>query len=224
MIRQALADVRAAMAQAARDAGRSPDEVELCAVSKTKPSSAIREAYAAGQRTFGENYVQELQQKRAELADLEDLTIHLIGHVQSNKAKLAATLASSVDTIDRPEIARELAKRAAAAGKVLKVMIEVNVGGEAQKHGTRPEDLAALVDVVASEPSLLLDGLMTVPPHTDDPRGARPAFARLRELREAHGGAKRIRHLSMGMSHDFAEAIREGATMVRIGSSIFGAR
>lgn len=224
MIREALAAVRADIDRAALHAGRAPADVVLCAVSKTKPARAIREAYEAGQRVFGENYAQELAEKRGELGDLPDLSLRMIGHVQTNKAKLVARLATSVDTVDRPELARELAKRAASEGRVLAVMIEVNVGGEAQKHGVPPEELGPLLDAVAKEPSLALEGLMTVPPHTEDPAGARPYFSRLRELRDAHGGSRALRHLSMGMSHDFREAILEGSTMVRIGTAIFGAR
>ncbi len=224
MIRDALAAVRAQIAAAAVAAGRSPDEIELCAVSKTKPVSSLREAHEAGQRVFGENYAQELADKRGALAELSDLSLRMIGHVQSNKAKLVARVADAVDTIDRPELARELGRRAEAEGRRLRVMIEVNVGGEAQKHGARPDALGAVLDAVTRERSLALDGLMTVPPYTDDPIHARPYFARLRELRDAHGGARALRHLSMGMSHDFREAILEGSTMVRVGSAIFGAR
>ncbi|MCC6648127.1 MAG: YggS family pyridoxal phosphate-dependent enzyme [Polyangiaceae bacterium] len=224
MIREALEAVRAEIDAAALAAGRAPAEIELCAVSKTKPASSLREAYAACQRVFGENYAQELADKRAELADLPGLVLRMIGHVQTNKARVVARIADAVDTVDRPELARELGRRAAAAGRVLSVMIEVNVGGEAQKHGVSPDRLGEVLDAVAREPSLALEGLMTVPPHTEDPAGARPYFARLRALRDAHGGARALPRLSMGMSHDFREAILEGSTMVRVGSAIFGAR
>lgn len=224
MVEAALARVRSEIADAAAAAGRAPSDIVLCAVSKTRPTTALRDAYAAGQRVFGENYAQELAQKRDELADLPELTLRMIGHVQSNKAKLVARVADAVDTVDRPEIARELGRRAEAAGRVLRVMIEVNVGGEAQKHGAHPDALGAVIDAVMAERALALDGLMTVPPHTEAPADARPYFARLRGLRDAHGGAAALRHLSMGMSHDFREAILEGSTMVRVGSAIFGAR
>lgn len=223
-IASALASVLSRIRAAEERAGRTPGSARLLAVSKTKPASAIREAYAAGQRAFGENYVQELVEKAKELADLPGLELHMIGHLQSNKAKQIAGLVASVQTVHDAGIARELGKRAAAASRVLPVLIEVNVGGEEQKHGTTPEGLDAVVAAVRAEPALRLTGLMTVPPHTDDPEGARPYFRRLRELRDAHGGVALLPELSMGMTHDLEIAVEEGATIVRVGTAIFGER
>jgi pyridoxal phosphate enzyme (YggS family) len=197
--------------------------VRLVAVSKTKPASAVREAYAAGQRDFGENYAQELAEKAEQLADLPDIRWHFIGHLQSNKAKLVAPIAHLVHTIDSPSLARELAKRAEKLGRErLRVLVEVNVGGEAQKHGTQPDELAKLLDAVAAEQNLLLQGLMTIPPH--DLVEARRAFERLAELRDRHGGPTRLPELSMGMTDDLEVAVACGATIVRVGTAIFGAR
>jgi len=219
-----LARVRERISAAERASGRPPGSVALVAVSKLHPASAIREAYAAGQRDFGENYLQELEAKAAELADLPDLRFHVIGHVQSNKARVAARLASVVHTVDTPSLATELGKRAAGRPAPLPVLIEVNVGGEAQKHGCAPGDLAAVLAAIRAQPALELRGLMTVPPHTDDPAGARPFFRQLRELRDLHGGPSALPELSMGMSHDLDFAVAEGATQVRVGTAIFGER
>jgi hypothetical protein len=215
-----LAAVRARIDAAARAAGRDPSTVTLVAVSKTQPPEAIREAYAAGQRDFGENYAQEVVAKHAALADLEGLRLHFIGGLQRNKAKDVAPRAAMVQSVDREDLARELDKRAAAAGRTLEVLLEVNVGGEASKSGAAPADVPALVKAVRALPHLALRGLMTIPPEVDDPAEARPFFAALRELAKAHGLAA----LSMGMSHDFEAAIAEGATIVRVGTAIFGAR
>ena len=219
-IAQRLADVRARIEIAETRAARPRGAVKLLAVSKRMPAAAIREAYAAGQREFGENYVQELLEKREALVDLPDVVFHLIGHLQSNKAKTAARLADVVHAVDSAEIARELAKRCATMERVLPVLIEVNVGREARKHGARPEDVAALVETIRAIPALDLRGLMTVPPHTDDPEGARAFFAELRALRDRHG----LLDLSMGMTDDLEIAVEEGATIVRVGTAIFGPR
>jgi pyridoxal phosphate enzyme (YggS family) len=215
-----LAAVRARIDAAARAAGRDPSSVTLVAVSKTQPAEAIRAAYAAGQRDFGENYAQELVAKHAALADLDGLRWHFIGALQRNKAKDVAPRAHVIEAVDRLELARELDKRAAAAGRTLEVLLEVNVGGEASKSGAAPADVPALVDAVRALPRLALRGLMTIPPEVDDPADARPYFAALRALAQEHGLAE----LSMGMSHDFEAAIAEGATLVRVGTAIFGAR
>ncbi|MBX3200443.1 MAG: YggS family pyridoxal phosphate-dependent enzyme [Labilithrix sp.] len=222
-IADALARVRARIERAATSAARDPETVRLVAVSKTKPASAVREAYEAGQRDFGENYAQELVEKAEALADLPDLRWHFIGHLQSNKARFVAPLARLVHTVDSPSLARELGKRAAKAERsALAVLVEVNVGGEAQKHGARPDELAALLDAVDAEPHLALAGLMTMPPHDLD--AARRAFEELAALRERSGGAARLPELSMGMSDDLEVAVACGATLVRVGSAIFGAR
>ncbi len=196
--------------------------MRLLAVSKTKPASAVREAYQAGQRDFGENYVQELVAKAKELSDLA-VSWALVGHLQTNKAKQVAELGAACHTLDDERVVRELGKRARALGRTLPVLIEVNVGGEAQKHGVAPEGAARLVALAREEPGLSLRGLMTVPPHTEDPEGARPYFARLRALADEIG-REILPELSMGMSHDLEQAILEGATLVRVGTAIFGAR
>lgn len=219
-----LQRVRERIAAAEARARRPAGSVVLMAVSKLHPVGALREAYAAGQRVFGENYAQELAEKADELGDLVDLELHMIGHLQSNKAKVAARHAAAVHTIDSVEIASELARRAGALGRVLPVSIEVNVGGEAQKHGCAPAVVERVVEAVRGLSALSLRGLMTVPPHTEDPEGARPYFARLRELRDALGGERALPELSMGMSHDLEQAVAEGATVVRVGTAIFGAR
>jgi pyridoxal phosphate enzyme (YggS family) len=205
----------------------------LIAVSKFQPASAIREAYAAGQRDFGENYVQELQEKAEELVELRDLRWHMIGHLQRNKARVVTSYVTLVHTVHSVELARELDKRAiarneldrfAANGATLPVLVEVNVGGEAQKSGCAPEALPELLGALAEARNLELAGLMCVPPHTSEPSGARPFFDQLARLREAHGGAARLPELSMGMTSDLEHAVLAGATIVRVGTAIFGER
>lgn len=220
-----LAEVRRDVEAAAARAGRAGG-VRLIAVSKTKSIALIRAAYAAGQREFGENYAQELSQKAEALADLDGLRWHFIGRLQRNKAKQIASTprCGYVHTVDRVELASELGKRAAAAGTLLRVLVEVNVSGEQSKGGCAPDALGAVLEAVRSAPALEAVGLMTIPPDTDDPESARPFFAALRALRDAHGGAAALPELSMGMSHDYAVAIAEGATLVRVGTAIFGAR
>ena len=204
-----------------------PAGVTLVAVSKTQPAEAVREAYAAGQRHFGENYAQEWRDKAALLADLEGLVWHFIGALQTNKVKYlvgsaeapAAPRAAWVHTVDRLALAEELSKRSARRGATTRVLVEVNVGGEASKSGCAPADVPALRDAVARLPALELRGLMCIPPAEGDPR---PHFARLRQLRDALGGD--LPDLSMGMSGDYEAAIAEGSTIVRVGTAIFGAR
>ena len=219
-----LAAVRDRIARAATAAQRDPASVRLIAVSKTKPASAIREAYAAGQRDFGENYAQELVQKSEELADLVDLRWHFIGHLQTNKARFIARVASMVHTIDGKSLARELGKRVEKEGLVerLPVLVEVNVAGEAQKHGSSTGDLPDVLAAVEAEKALHLRGLMTMPPH--DLEGARRAFEALASLRSLHGGPARLPELSMGMTEDLEIAVACGSTMVRVGTAIFGSR
>jgi hypothetical protein len=219
-----LAEVRGRIDRAAAACGRARSSIRLVAVSKTKPAAAIREAYAAGQRDFGENYAQELGAKASELADLPDLRWHFIGHLQSNKARVVAPVAHLVHTVDGASLARELGKRTAAArpGIRLGVLVEVNVGGEAQKSGAAPEAVPGVLDAIAAEPALEVRGLMTIPPHDGD--ATRRAFEALAALRDQHGGAARLPELSMGMSDDLEVAIACGATIVRVGTAIFGAR
>ncbi len=220
-----LAAVNARIARAVEGAGRPPGSVRLLAVTKTKPPAAVRAAYAAGQRDFGENYVQELVDKAAALADLDGIRWHMIGHLQRNKVRHVVKLVSAVHTVDSVRLAEELGKRASDAGRSpLTTLVEVNVGGEAQKGGCSPEELGSVLAAVERAPGLALSGLMTVPPHTDDPAGARPFFDRLVALRDAHGGAARLPELSMGMTHDLEHAIFAGATWVRVGTAIFGER
>ena len=222
------------MARAAERAGR-PGGVRLLAVSKTQPVEAIREAYAAGQRDFAENYVQELVKKGESLAELGELRFHLIGHLQRNKAKLAVRVASAIHCVDSVELAKELEKRVAGAvvpsdrrafgdDARLPVLVEVSIAGEAQKSGCAPGELETLLEAVEALRGLRLAGLMCVPPFSDDPDASRPHFERLARLRDEHGGAARLPELSMGMSADFEHAIAAGATVVRVGTAIFGAR
>lgn len=213
--------IRQQIATAARKANRDPESIQLVAVSKRHPAEAVRAAYDCGLRDFGENYVQELMTKAEALRDLEDLRWHLIGHLQTNKAKYVVKVAQYVHTLDNPRVIDELSRRAAQAGKQLDVCIEVNIGDEAQKSGCSPEEAEALVAQVQQAPSLRVVGLMTVGQYVSEPEAARPTFVTLRRLRD------RIAPecgLSMGMSGDFEVAIEEGATYVRVGTAIFGER
>jgi pyridoxal phosphate enzyme (YggS family) len=219
-----IAEVRRRIAEAAASAGRAPGSVRLLAVSKNKPPAAIRAAYAAGQRAFGENYAQELAQKAEEMRDLVGIEWHFIGRLQRNKAKQVVQAARIVHTIDRVELAAELGRRATAAGRSVRALVEVNISGETGKGGCTPGELDTVLAAIRAAPSLEAVGLMTIPPATDDPEGARRFFEALRALRERHGGAAALPELSMGMTHDFAVAIAEGATIVRVGTAIFGAR
>ena len=194
-----------------------PERVTLVAVSKTQGPPAIREAYAAGQRDFGENYAQEWRQKADALADLAGVRWHFIGALQTNKVKVLAGRVAAIHTVDRIELAREISKRFGAKGETARVFLEVNAGGEATKSGCAPEEAPQLADAVRALPSIELAGLMCIPPPEDDPR---PHFRALRALRDRLGLAE----LSMGMSADWRIAIEEGSTCVRIGSAIFGAR
>jgi pyridoxal phosphate enzyme (YggS family) len=223
-IAERLADVRARIEHAAHAAGRSPGDVKLIAVSKTKPVEAIREAYASGQRAFGENYAQELATKAEALADLIDLEWHFIGHLQTNKAKVAARFAQVVHAIDSPALARELGKRASKdRSSLLEVLIEVNMGREPQKAGATPSEIEEVIAAVRAQPSLALRGLMTMPP-AGDLAAARQTFETLALLRNLHGGAATLPELSMGMSEDLEVAVACGASYVRVGRAIFGER
>jgi len=209
---------------------RSPDSITLMAVSKTVDAERIKEAYAAGLRVFGENRVQEFEGKSAGLIDLTNAQWHLIGHLQSNKAKRAAELFHAIDSVDSLRLAEKLNQAAAEAGKKLDMLIEIKVGQEASKVGI-PFDSPELENLLHAAPqheSLQIRGLMTVPPFTEDPEGARPYFRLLRDLRDQIAARKlpaiQMDVLSMGMSHDFEVAIEEGSTCVRVGTAIFGAR
>lgn len=219
-----LAEVKRTIDEAAAKAGRAPGSVRLVAVSKHHPAEAIRAAYAAGQRDFGENYAQELAEKAAALRDLPDLVWHAIGQLQRNKVKAVVEHARFLHAVDRAELAIEIDKRAAAAGVTASVLVEVNLAGEASKGGCAPEDLGALLAVIAPLAHVRAVGLMTIPPAEDDAEATRPRFVALRALRDAHGGAAALPELSMGMSQDYPIAVAEGATLVRVGTAIFGAR
>ncbi len=224
-IRENLERVREELAEACARAGRSPETVGLMAVSKTHPPEALCEAYAAGQRLFGENRVQEMQAKAPALTGLHELEMHLIGPLQSNKTGKAAELFQAVDTLDGEKTARRLNAAAGALNRVLPVLIEVKLSPEETKHGVGAEALHALLDVVTALPHLRAAGLMTVPPNAPDAESARPYFRRLRELREHFAVTyPSLTELSMGMSGDFAVAVEEGSTTVRIGTAIFGRR
>jgi pyridoxal phosphate enzyme (YggS family) len=225
-----LAAVCERINRAAIRAGRSAEEIALMAVSKTQQPDRIREAYAAGQRLFGENRVQEFAGKAGALADLRDSEWHMIGHLQSNKAAKTAELFQAVDSVDSVKLAEKLDAAARQLGKKLDVLIEINVGGEAAKSGVAPDsdELERLLLAAPRLEGLAFRGLMTVPPFTDDPQGARPYFRKLRDLRDAIAARKLpsvpMDALSMGMSHDFEVAIEEGSTCVRVGTAIFGER
>jgi PLP dependent protein len=219
-----LAAVKRAIDEATGRAGRAPGSARLVAVSKHKPAEAIRAAYAAGQRDFGENYAQELAEKAAQLADLPDLVWHFIGQLQRNKVKLIVPHARFIHAVDRADLAVEIDRRAASAGVVISALIEVNLAAEASKGGCSPADLDGLLAALSPLAHVRAVGLMTIPPAEDDAEQTRPRFAALRALRDAHGGASLLPELSMGMSHDFPIAVAEGATLVRVGTAIFGAR
>lgn len=218
-VAERLAAVRAQIAKACADAGRSVDSVRLVAVSKGHPSPAIREAYAAGQRVFGENYAQELRDKAEELADLVDIEWHFLGPVQTNKVKYLVPRTRLLHTLDRVELAEALSARLAKEHATLDALVEVNIGREPQKHGVLPDDVPALVEKVRGVPHLRVVGLMCIPP-AEDAESARPHFAALRSLSTKTG----LGVLSMGMSGDFPVAVAEGATIVRVGTAIFGER
>jgi PLP dependent protein len=216
--------------QSAKRAGRNPSEIALMAVTKTHAPERIREAYAAGLRLFGENRVQEFSTKAPALSDLPGAEWHMIGHLQSNKAAKAAELFSAIDSIDSLKLAERLNTAAQALSKTLEVLIEVNVGAEDAKSGVAPDspELENLLTAASRLEALKIRGLMTVPPHTEDPEGARPYFRQLRTLRDQIAArnlpALSMDILSMGMSHDFEVAIEEGSTCIRIGTAIFGER
>lgn len=219
---RALKDILHSLQNAAAVTGRPAPR--LLAVSKTQDATAVAELVQAGQRAFGENYVQEAAAKRAALAG-SGIEWHLIGHLQSNKAREAAELFDWVHTVDRPKLVEALARHRAPDRGPLDVLIQVNIDDEASKHGCQPDDVPALAAAIAAQPRLRLRGLMVIPTPHSDPEQRRDAFRRTRALFEAlHAGHPGVDTLSMGMSDDFPVAIAEGATMVRIGTALFGAR
>ena len=222
-----LTEIRARIAEAAARAGRDPSGVRLIAVSKTFPIDAVRAAYEAGQRDFGENRVQEALQKIDASADMS-IRWHLIGHLQSNKARKAAERVALIHSIDSPDLLRRVDAGAADAARRLQVLVQVDLAGERTKHGAPPEGLGDIFDTARHCTAAEVVGLMLLPPLTENPEDARPWFRRLREQRDRllDSGVPpaMLQQLSMGMSHDFEVAIAEGATMVRVGSAIFGQR
>jgi pyridoxal phosphate enzyme (YggS family) len=220
VLRERLAQVEEGIQRAVARAGRRRSDVTLVAVTKKFPAEIIDEAYALGLRCFGENYVQEFEAKHARVAQLEGAEFHLIGHLQSNKARLAAGLFQAVETVDSEKLARRPDEAAGSRSTRLEVMIEVKLSPEESKVGAAPEQLPNLIAAIRDCPHLRLTGLMTMPPWNDDPEQTRPYFRRLSQLAREH----RLTALSMGMSHDFEAAIEEGATHVRIGRGLFGPR
>ena len=222
-----LADVRDRIARAAARAGRDPSQITLLAVSKTFGADAVRAAAAAGQIHFGENKVQEAQAKRAETRDLT-LVWHLIGHLQSNKAKKAAAEFDVIHSVDSADLVRALDAAARAAGRQIRLLAQADLAGEATKHGASEDALLSIFQAAGACTAVKMCGLMIIPPAVREAGDARPWFRKLREVRDrllAQGvEPSRLKELSMGMSHDYEIAIEEGATMVRVGTAIFGAR
>lgn len=222
-----LAGVRERIEAACARSGRDPSRVKLVGVTKTVPVERIREAIGAGISILGENYIQEARKKRALLAGLP-VSWHFIGHLQTNKARFAVECCDWIETLDRENLALELDRQAARAGKKIPVLIQVNIGGEATKSGVPPENLPAVFNLASSLEWIEVRGLMALPPFFDQPERARPCFRRMRELldalRQQAPKPEKLTELSMGMSGDFEVAIEEGATLVRIGTALFGTR
>jgi len=227
VIRARLADVRDRIARAAARAGRDPSHITLVAVSKTFGADAVRAAAAGGQIDFGENKVQEAQLKRAETRDLK-IVWHLIGHLQSNKAKKAAAEFDVIHSIDSADLVTKLDAAAAAMGRRITLLAQADLAGEATKHGAREDELLSIFQAAAGCTAVRMSGLMIIPPAVANAEDARPWFRRLQDVRDrliAQGVDRgQLTELSMGMSHDYEIAVEEGATMVRVGTAIFGAR
>jgi pyridoxal phosphate enzyme (YggS family) len=224
-IAENLAHLHEQITEACRRSSRPESDVALMAVSKVHPVEAILEAYAAGQRIFGENRVQEFQEKSPRLKELSGAKFHLIGPLQSNKTAKAAELFDAIDAVDSLKIAQRLNTTAAALGKKLPVLIEVKLSHEESKHGLSPDELPALLEAMNDLEAIETVGLMTVPPWSEDAEPARPYFRELRRLRdESMVRFPRVTQLSMGMSNDFTVAIEEGSTCVRVGTALFGRR
>jgi PLP dependent protein len=225
-----VTEIHERISRAAVRVGRNPESITLMAVSKTVEPERIKEAYAAGLRIFGENRVQEFESKSGALSELKEAEWHLIGHLQSNKAKKATELFHAIDSVDSLRLAEKLNQSAGKSGKTLEVLIEIKVGQEESKAGI-PLDSPELESLLRAAPkleSLQIRGLMTVPPFSENPEDARPYFRLLRDLRDQMAARRlpgiQMEVLSMGMSHDFEVAIEEGSTCVRVGTAIFGAR
>jgi len=217
-----LSEVRDRIARAATRSARSPDTIRLILASKTQSSEAVRAVYQAGARDFGENYIQEAAAKRAELTDLNHTTWHLIGHLQSNKTRLALKTFEIIQTLDSARLADAIAR--VRPSPPMRVLVEVNLGGEASKSGVAAVEVESLIE--AARAKVEIAGLMTIPPPSESEEAARRYFAELRELRDrlAATSGLALSELSMGMTEDFEVAIEEGATMVRVGRAVFGER
>jgi PLP dependent protein len=226
-VRARLVDVRERIARAAARAGRDPSRVRLIAISKTFGADAVRAAALEGQIHFGENKLQEAQQKRQNLADLP-LKWHLVGHLQSNKARKAVAEFDMIHSIDSVSLLERIDEAAAALHRRVELLVQVDLAGEPTKHGAREAELGPIFEAARKAVAVSLIGLMLLPPAVDDPEAARPWFRRLRALRDQLQGegvsASMLAELSMGMSHDYQIAVEEGATFVRVGTAIFGRR
>jgi len=225
-----LSGIRARIADAARRAGRDPSTITLIAVSKFHPVTAIEQAYAAGQRSFGENRVQEAEEKSGLLArligDKDPLKLELIGALQSNKVRKAMAAVCRIQSVDSADLGARIGRVADESGRVMPVLVQVDLAGEATKSGVPESELFPALERLTAVSGLLVEGLMAIPPFLDDPNEVRPYFARLRALRDqaVTKGLLKGSDLSMGMSHDFEAAIEEGATIIRVGTAIFGER
>ncbi len=221
-----IAAIKQRMTAAAARSGRTTESIRLLAVSKTIEPERIRQAMEAGMTLFGENYVQEAREKIPDIG--HDVHWHMIGHLQTNKAKYVVSLFEWIHSVDRLELAEELDRRAGQHSRKLNVLIEVNVSGETSKSGAEPSSVLELVRQISVLPNLSIQGLMTMPPYSDDPEQSRPYFIALRKLRDdiesAHIPRVAMNELSMGMTDDFEVAIEEGATIIRVGRAIFGER
>ena len=226
MLAENLQEVRAEMEAAARRAGRDPGEVMLLAVTKTHPVAVVREAIAAGLTELGENRVQELLEKQAQITD--PVRWHLIGHLQTNKVKNVVGRVALIHSVESLRLAEEISRKAVALGLVQNVLVELNMAGEESKFGIKPEECRAFLRQIAPLPGLKVKGLMTVAPFVEDPERNRVYFRQMRELSVDIAAEKLdnvdMEHLSMGMSNDFAVAVEEGATIVRVGTRLFGDR
>jgi PLP dependent protein len=220
--------IRERIANAAVGCSRSPGEILLLAISKTFPVDSIAQAAQAGLHQFGENRIQEAESKIGYFKKTPNLEWHLVGHLQSNKTRRAAELFDVIHSIDDIRLAQRLHQASLEIGKTLSVFLQIDLGGEETKFGADPDQIREIVSTISGLKGIRLNGLMTLPPYFEDPEKARPYFAKLRELREMleseQPGCLGQQHLSMGMSHDFEAAIQEGATIVRVGTAIFGQR
>ncbi len=226
-IKDAIAAVTDKLAQAARDCGRNPDEITLIGVSKRKSADVVASGIDAGLTHLGENYIQEAVEKIQALEDKEACW-HFIGHLQSNKARFAVQCFDYIHTVGSVKLAREISRQAEKIDKIQKILVQVHIGGEDTKSGVAPEKALELVREIAEFSNIQIHGLMCMPPYCTDPEDVRPYFRQLAGIRDEIKALSlpgvQMEHLSMGMSHDFAAAIAEGATMVRVGTAIFGER